>query len=219
MGQERDQDSLLTTRSEVLWTLSHLLNPLPCCPKFHFMHQRKPRPKEKKFSSHWSGIQEFIFLKVLSQAKLCYLGVLPKCRSVLFWIMKPLVVTLFPDISDEKQQYMMCFTKEGCQVCCAFNLVFLVIWTLTFSKKGRWDAQGCLLLNGIHVLVDWQPSDQPPSTSSSLPQMSHHLFFLTLQCSLITPPGYTAETGHVSGQPITGRVSEGAVANYHWTLL
>ena len=57
------------------WIRSH--------PKFHFMHQQKFQPKGKEFSSYWSGIQEFICLEVWSQAKLCYLGKLPKHRSVL----------------------------------------------------------------------------------------------------------------------------------------
>lgn len=84
MGHRRDQDSSFTICPKVLWTLSHLLNPFPQhCPKFHFTHQWLPQPKGKKFSSHWSRIQEFICLKVWSQAKLCYLGMLPKHRSVL----------------------------------------------------------------------------------------------------------------------------------------
>lgn len=79
-----DQDSSFTICPKVLRTLSYLLNPFPQHhPKFLFTHQRKLQPKGKEFSSHWSRIQEFICLKVWSQAKLCYLGMVPKYRSVL----------------------------------------------------------------------------------------------------------------------------------------
>lgn len=156
MGHKRDQDSSLTTCPKVLWTLSHLLNPPHCGPRFHFTHQQKPQPEGKKFSSHWSEIQEFIFLKVWSQAKLCYMGMLPKYRSVLFWIMKPLVVTFCPDIWNEKYQYIMCvLQKRVAKYVMTSTQHSWLIWILTFNKKGRWDAQGQLYfwLSGIHTLV------------------------------------------------------------------
>lgn len=68
----------------ILWTLSHLLNSPPAPPpQVSFHASVKVSAEGKKFSSQWSGIQEFICLKVLSQAKLCYLGKLPKYRSAL----------------------------------------------------------------------------------------------------------------------------------------
>lgn len=47
--------------------------------------------------------------------------------------------------------YNVCFTKEACQIRYAFNLAFLVIWTLTFNVKGRRDVQGHLSL----FMIKW----------------------------------------------------------------
>lgn len=182
--------------------VSPLESPLNCCPKFHFMHQWKPQPKGKKFPSHWSGIQEFIFRKVRSQAKLCYLGMLPKYRSVLFWITKPLVVTVFPDIRDEKHQYKnVCFTKEDCQVRYAFSLASLVNWTLIFHIKGGWDAGGHLSLFMIkwYSHVCWRATWWP--TSPNISQIVCHkccLIFSSLVCSpeLHSREGHCLRPGH-----------------------
>lgn len=148
------------------------------------MHQWKPQPKGKQFPSHWSGIQEFIFRKVRSQAKLCYLGMLPKYRSVLFWIMKPLELTLFPDIWDEKHQYKnVCFTKEDCQVRYAFNLAFLVTWTWIFNIKGR--SHLSLFLIKWYSHIGWRTTWWP--TSPNISQRVYHkccLTFSSLVCSL-----------------------------------
>lgn len=141
-----------------------------CRPKFLFTNQWKPQPKGKKFPSHWSGIQEFIFLKVWSQAKLCYLGMLPKYRSVL----------CFESWNHERCNLMsrylrwktpahnVCFTKEGCQVCYAFSLAFLGTYYWPSTKRAGETPRAIslyLCLCGIHTWVEGWLNDHPPPTS------------------------------------------------------
>lgn len=166
--------------------VSPLESPLNCCPKFHFMHQWKPQPERKKFPSHWSGIQEFIFRKVRSQAKLCYLGMLPKYRSVLFWIMKPLVVTLFPDIWDEKIPVQKCvFYKGGLPSTLCLQPSFPGHLNTDLQYKGQVRCRGPPLsiydqMVFTCLLKDNLGTNLPQHLPNSFPQMLTHLFFFRL---------------------------------------
>lgn len=110
----------------------------------------------------------------------------------------------------------VCLTKEGCQVCYDFNPAFLVM-NIDLQQKGQVRRPGPTLF-----LIKWYSyislrMTQWPTSPNFCPIICHicpiFFSFFSLQCPLVTPPGYTAERT-MSDQPVTGSFS-----NHHQTLL
>lgn len=105
----------------------------------------------------------------------------------LFWIMKTTSCNLMSRYLRLKTSaHDVCFTKEDRQVCYAFHLAFLAIWTLTLQQKGSWEAQGQPSL----PLAKWCPritsrTTQPSTSPNTVPLVWHMcpIFFPVLVCS------------------------------------
>lgn len=113
----------------------------------------------------------------------------------------------------------VCFTKEGWprMLCLPHSFPGNLNTVLPTKKAGEKPRPNPLYLqlSGIHTLAEGRLSDQRPQHLPHRLLCVPHLLFFSLQC----PPGYTTERGIISGQPVTGRVREGAVSNYHRMLL